>query len=60
MVQKAIAIVQKAIDEDVKQNYAVGVVSPGWVLLIRIGGVQAISGFPGLLHDGTLPSLLLS
>ena len=29
--QKAIALVQKAIDEDVKQNYAVGrLVSPIW------------------------------
>jgi len=60
MIQKAIAIVQKAIDEDVKQNYAVGVVSLCWVLLIRAGGVQAVSGFSGLLHDGKLPFLLLS
>jgi hypothetical protein len=58
--QKAIALVQKAIDEDVKQNYAVGRVLPDpwlaphpiWVLTQRSGGIQAVPGCSRLLYDG--------
>lgn len=52
--QKAIALVQKAIDEDVKQNYAVRSNITSHVLTTHfpIGSIQAVPGCPRLFYDG--------